>query len=90
MSDKPASEIVFQSADQTEFSLAKNLLETAGIPYVISGSSSAAYVSVILGSQFGGMRTIEVPAEFVDRAIGVLEEAWGSEEEAGGSGGSSL
>ena len=78
--------VVFQSSDPLEMEMAKGLLEQADIPFAVSAGSSAAYVTAVLGSHFGGFQTLAVPASEEERALGVFEDAWGQAPGEEGSG----
>ena len=78
MSEQPKRAEVFHATDPVELGLARSLLEAAGIPFsVVSGSASAA-LGVILGSSHAGLETLVVAAEDEERAVAVLEGAFGS------------
>ncbi len=74
--------MVVQTADPVERKLAENLLAQAGIPYRVEELSAAAYLTAFLGSAVGGPAGVFVPAEFEEKALAILAEAWGEPEES--------
>jgi hypothetical protein len=76
MSTDTREVVVFQTADPTELQLARNLFQQAGIPCRVEGGGASAFLGAALGSQFGGLHALWVPAECEERALRALEEAW--------------
>jgi hypothetical protein len=80
MSDDPETVIVLETPDPMELAMGKQLLEQAGIPCATRDAGSSAPMSALMGQAFGGVRLLEVPAEHADKALEILEGAWGEQE----------
>lgn len=74
--DESSEVVVFETADPTEFLLARNLIEEAGIPFRVRSGSASALLGVVLGSQVASFHELLVPADLGERALGVLDAAW--------------
>ena len=72
--------IVYQSANPIELSLAKNLLDQAGIPYVVHGGMATSLFRANYGAAFAGNQSIAVREEDRERVLDLFEEAWGPED----------
>jgi len=68
--------VIFESADPNELRLARNLLESAGIPCQVESDGASSFLGAALGSHFTGFHRLCVPSEAAERAGEVLEEAW--------------
>ena len=68
--------MVLQTADLTEVRLARNLFEQAGIPCRVAGGGDSALLGAVLGSSFGGLHTVWVPAALEAAALELLDSAW--------------
>jgi hypothetical protein len=73
--------VVLQSMDPVELELARNLLAEAGIPCSVSSGSAGDYLKAVLGTSIPGPAEVRVPADFVERALEVFDEAWGEQDE---------
>ena len=71
---------VFTSPDVHELGLAKRLLDEAGIANAISGGSASAFLGAFLGSGGTGVQSLVVPKSEEERALDVLEAAFGGGE----------
>lgn len=76
MSDEKREVVVFETADLTELQLARNLFVQEDIPCRVEGGGASALLGAVLGSTFGGLHTILVPAECEERALQALAAAW--------------
>lgn len=76
MSAENREVVVFETADLTELRLAQNLFEQEGIPCRVEGGGASALLGAVLGSTFGGLHSLLVPAECAERALQALEAAW--------------
>lgn len=63
--------------DNVEFDLGKNLLEEAGIPFAVGASDRVEMLQVFEGASAEGLHCLLVPAEKLNQAVALLEEAWG-------------
>lgn len=74
---------VLQTPDPVELAMARNLLVDAGIPATVDEGGAASYLTAVLGSAFSGVKTLQVREQDAERALEVLEQAWGEREDAG-------
>lgn len=81
---QPSEVVIFESAVLTEFQLARNLVEQAGIPCRVTSGGAAALLGAVLGPQFSGFHELLVPADCAERAQQLLEDAWKSRPEEPG------
>ncbi len=63
--------------DHVELDLGKGLLEGAEIPFTEGTTDRVEMLKVLEGSAAEGLRCLLVPADRLDDAVKVLEEAWG-------------
>ncbi len=68
--------VVLESADPIEVDLACSLLRGGNIPFEVEGSNASG-LSVFAGSAFRSMQTVLVREQDGERALALLEEAWG-------------
>lgn len=71
--------LLLHARDQTELDLARDLLEGADVPFVVDTSDQFEMLEVLEGSSAAGQQCILVPRATLERAVAVLEEAWGPE-----------
>jgi hypothetical protein len=65
--------------DHVELDLGKDLLEGAKIPFTVGTTDRLEMLQVLEGASAEGMRCLLVPADRLEDAVRVLEEAWGPE-----------
>jgi hypothetical protein len=68
---------LLQPRDTTERELARNLLDAAGIRNTLVDSDVLELRRVIAGDRGIGLQFIVIPKVELERAVGVLREAWG-------------
>jgi hypothetical protein len=70
---------LLHASDNVELDMAKDLLESAEIPFVVDASDRLEMLEVLEGDSAEGLQTIYVPAEELDKASSLLQDAWGPE-----------
>jgi hypothetical protein len=70
---------VLSSADPIEIELARNVLDSAGLPCVVEGGRADAQIEAVVGSYSGlaGAKAVRVREDDAGRASELLEQAFG-------------
>ena len=74
--------VVLQSGDVVEIDLAQALLDAEGVPCRVVGSGTSAYMTAVMGHGVGGLHSVVVCKDDQERALKILEEAWGRAKES--------
>jgi hypothetical protein len=82
MPTEPREAVIFETADVTEFELARNLIQEEGIPCRVTSSGASALLGAVLGQGFSGFHQLLVPLDCEERAEKVLTDAWKGRPEA--------
>lgn len=69
--------------DNIELELGRGLLEGGGIPFATGASDRVEMLKVFGGASASGLHILLIPADRLDEAVALFEQAWGPETFAG-------